>query len=94
MSFYSSVRAALLLLFLSATSAFAADSPETTMPQGPRILTLGDSMIAWHSVSKNSIADALAETLGEPVENRAIGGARIIYGLPITGAMGMLNHKL
>ncbi|WP_321365260.1 SGNH/GDSL hydrolase family protein [uncultured Celeribacter sp.] len=93
MSFYSSVRAALLLLFLSATSAFAADSPETTMPQGPRILALGDSMIAWHSVSKNSIADALAETLGEPVENRAIGGARIIYGLPITGAMGMKISK-
>lgn len=71
----------------------AAPPNETLQMSDARILTLGDSMIAWHSVSKNSIADALAESLGEPVENRAIGGARIIYGLPITGAMGMKISK-
>ncbi|NVK47081.1 MAG: SGNH/GDSL hydrolase family protein [Rhodobacteraceae bacterium] len=71
----------------------AAPQSQPAPLRSARILALGDSMIAWHSVSRNSIADALSDTLGEPVENRAIGGARIIYGLPITGAMGMKISK-
>ena len=89
----------LISVGLSADAAgneIAARSAPQSQPaplRNARILALGDSMIAWHSVSKNSIADALAESLGEPVENRAIGGARVIYGLPVTGAMGMKISK-
>ncbi|SFJ51523.1 SGNH/GDSL hydrolase family protein [Celeribacter neptunius] len=68
-------------------------APAASAAATARILTLGDSMMAWHGVSGASIADVLSVVLGEPVENRAIGGARIIYGLPITGAMGMKISK-
>jgi len=71
-----------------AESAHAESESETS-----RILALGDSMMAWHAISNSSIADAMSEILGEPVDNRAIGGARIIYGLPVTGAIGMKISK-
>jgi len=54
-----------------------------------RILAMGDSMMAWHSTSQRSIPDAVERELRVPVESRAISGAHIIYGLPVTGAMGM-----
>ena len=57
--------------------------------QKPSILTIGDSLMAWHRHDDASIADVLSTSLGEPVLNRAISGARIIYGLPVTGAMGL-----
>ncbi|WP_164726946.1 SGNH/GDSL hydrolase family protein [Shimia sediminis] len=55
----------------------------------PRILAMGDSMMAWHNVSGRSIPQVISNELGEPVVSQAIGGARIIYNLPISGAMGM-----
>lgn len=55
----------------------------------PRIMAMGDSLMAWHNISRKSIAHALERELGEPVPNHAIGGARMLYGLPISGAMGM-----
>ncbi|WP_434289973.1 SGNH/GDSL hydrolase family protein [Celeribacter sp. SCSIO 80788] len=73
---------------IAARSAGPSDTPQIER-SGPRILALGDSMMAWHLVSKSSIADVLSQSLGEPVENRAMGGARILYGLPISGAIGM-----
>ena len=57
--------------------------------QKPKILAIGDSLMAWHRIDDKSIADSIAASLGEPVLNRAISGARIIYGLPLTGAMGL-----
>ncbi len=64
-------------------------TPIETAEDDPRILALGDSMMAWHLVSRSSISDAMERALGEEVENRAVGGARILYALPITGAMGL-----
>lgn len=58
-------------------------------PDGPRILAMGDSMIAWHAFTKQSISDSIEKSLNEPVHNTAISGARILYNLPVTGAMGM-----
>lgn len=75
---------------ITSRAAPANDAPQIDSGEGePRILALGDSMMAWHLVSRNSIADVLGRVLGEPVENRAMGGARILYGLPISGAIGM-----
>lgn len=54
-----------------------------------RILALGDSLMSWNRAGKRSIADVIAKELGEPVKNRALSGARVIYQLPLTGAMGM-----
>ncbi|WP_299963615.1 SGNH/GDSL hydrolase family protein [uncultured Roseobacter sp.] len=50
---------------------------------------MGDSMMAWHAGSNKGIAGNLEEILGEPVIDRSVVGARVIYNLPITGAMGM-----
>ena len=57
--------------------------------RGARILAIGDSMLAWHEVSGASVADVVGRKLGEPVLNRAVGGAKVVYNLPLTGALGM-----
>lgn len=62
-------------------------------PEEPRILAMGDSMMAWHNVSERSIADVVGRELGEPVENYAVSGARVLYKLPVSGAMGMEISK-
>jgi lysophospholipase L1-like esterase len=41
------------------------------------ILVLGDSILAWHDLSKGSAADALAQATGRSVESRARSGARM-----------------
>lgn len=55
----------------------------------PRILAMGDSMMAWHGAIGKSIPDVIAETLDAEVASHAVSGARVIYRLPLTGAMGM-----
>lgn len=61
---------------------------ETTSTQAPRMLAMGDSMMAAHGVSNRAISDVIAKELGEPVVDRSVIGARIIYALPLTGAVG------
>ncbi|SEL14244.1 SGNH/GDSL hydrolase family protein [Pacificibacter marinus] len=68
---------------LSLPSAVLADEAGK-----PKILAIGDSLMAWHAVSGRSIADTVGRALGEPVINRAVGGAKIIHALPISGALG------
>lgn len=91
----------LLAAFLCALSlvgaprdAWAQTTQETASEgDAARILAIGDSMMAWHMITGNSIADALSDALGEPVVNRSVAGARILYGLPITGALGLKIAK-
>lgn len=73
--------AAIFLVF--ATSAFG----ETA--KAPRVLAIGDSLMAWHSIGGKSIADYLERGLGTKVVNRSIGGAKMLHKLPVSGAMGM-----
>ncbi len=54
-----------------------------------RILAMGDSMMAWHSVARRSVSHAIEDALDEPVASTAVSGARVLYKLPITGAMGL-----
>lgn len=69
---------------------FLALPPMAIAEQKPvRILAMGDSLMAWHNITGQSIAHSVSKNLNEPVINHAIGGARILYGLPISGAMGM-----
>ena len=58
-----------------------------------KILAIGDSLMAWHLISQTSISDAVATKLGEPVLSRAVAGAKIIHGLPISGALGLKISK-
>ncbi len=93
--FVSFFLAALLCVtgFWGAASADTVPSTRNQGPQEPRILAIGDSMMSWHLVSRNAISNAVSDALGEPVENRAVGGARMQYALPITGAMGLNISK-
>ncbi len=75
-----------LVVFMTALTGSPSVAKEA---QSPRILVIGDSLMAWHKGSKRSIGDMLGKSLKEPVANRAVGGARIIYNLPLTGAIGM-----
>jgi len=67
----------------------AACAPRPDNGQASRILVMGDSLLAWHSLSGNSVADALARKLQEPVTDRSVSGARVLYALPVTGAAGL-----
>ncbi len=79
--------AGLLALWL-AWPAMAQGVDRVPQPQA-RILAIGDSLLAWHGLTARSIPQVVARALGEPVDNRAVSGAHVIYNLPLTGAMGM-----
>lgn len=64
-----------------------AGSPEVT--SGPRILAMGDSMMAAHKISGRAVSDYVARALNEPIRDHSMVGASMSYALPITGAMGM-----
>ncbi|MBU0643494.1 MAG: SGNH/GDSL hydrolase family protein [Alphaproteobacteria bacterium] len=94
--FYGLLAALLCALSLigAPRDAWAQTTQETASEDdAARILAIGDSMMAWHMITGNSIADALSDALGEPVVNRSVAGARILYGLPITGALGLKIAK-
>ncbi len=78
--------ALLVLLIMSGGQAVARD-------QSSRILTMGDSLLAAHSFSGRAVSNAVEKALGEQVTDRSVAGARVIYGLPISGAMGMKIAK-
>ncbi|MEM1232921.1 MAG: SGNH/GDSL hydrolase family protein, partial [Pseudomonadota bacterium] len=45
--------------------------------QDARIQLLGDSLMAWHSLTGRSIPNVLSRQLGERVDSRAVSGAMI-----------------
>lgn len=59
----------------------------------PRILAMGDSMLAWHKISNHAISDELERQLGTPVIDRSVTAARYNYMLPISGALGLNISK-
>jgi acyl-CoA thioesterase-1 len=74
------VRLLTAVLFVSAAPVMAE--------KGPRILAMGDSFLATNSADKRAVSDFVAQILKEPVKNRAVSGARVIYRLPISGSIG------
>ncbi|WP_259968187.1 SGNH/GDSL hydrolase family protein [Leisingera caerulea] len=54
---------------------------------------MGDSLLAWHSLAGKSIPDMVSRELQEPVVDRSVSAARIIYKLPVSGAAGMNIRK-
>jgi acyl-CoA thioesterase-1 len=74
------LRTFVVILSVFGTSAVAQS--------GARILAMGDSFLGTNSSQNRCIPSVLAKILKEPVRNRAVSGARIIYKLPITGSLG------
>lgn len=68
-------------------------SETVTRASTPRILAMGDSMLAWHRSSNRAISDELERQLGVAVIDRSITAARFNYALPITGALGLNISK-
>ena len=83
-------------ILLALLAAFLL-SPAPTLAQAkasaPRILVIGDSLIASHSISGRGVAGRLSQILRVPVKDNSVAGARMIYNLPITGAMGLSIPK-
>ena len=76
--------AALALATLSASPGVAGSRAER-----PHILFMGDSLLAIYRLSGKSVSNATAAALNEPVKDRSVLGAQILYNLPLTGAMGL-----
>lgn len=75
-------------LFLLIAPLLLIGCVDGTTPTEPRILAIGDSMMAAHKISGRAISDVVSAELDEPVADRSLVGARIFYPLPITGAIG------
>lgn len=82
--------ARVLLVLAVGVLASCGDAPPRDQDgDTPRILAMGDSMLAWNAPANASVADALSRELNLPVTDRSVSGAQIIYGLPISGAFGL-----
>lgn len=89
------LRALVASMFLAGCSETLPDPNAATVTRAatPRILAMGDSMLAWHRVSKLAISDELERQLATPVVDRSIAAARFNYILPISGALGLNISK-
>lgn len=77
------IRLGLILSFVLAQSSLAgADRP-------PRVLIMGDSFMTSNGSAGKSFVHVLSALLQTRVQSKAVSGARHIYNLPITGALGM-----
>lgn len=78
-----------LLAFLIALTFLAGCGDAPGRKPEARILVMGDSMLAWNGGTGQAISDSIAAELGEPVVDRSVIGARMIYWLPFSGAAGL-----
>lgn len=78
---------------LAAALLLAACAETAPQDRSARILFMGDSLLAWHGATGQSVSDSVEDYLGEEVIDRSVPGAQMIYGLPISGALGMSIPK-
>ncbi len=82
------------ILLLLVAQIFLFGSTDVMAGQkNARIFAMGDSLLAVHQLSGQSVAQSVAKDLGEPVMDRSVPGARLLYMLPISGALGMNISK-
>ncbi|WP_406648009.1 SGNH/GDSL hydrolase family protein [Aliisedimentitalea scapharcae] len=74
-------------LFLSGCGEVPSETREA------RILAVGDSLMATHSMTGRAISNVVEQQLNEEVVDRSVIGARMIYNLPVSGAAGMSIPK-
>ena len=61
----------------------------TSAAQAQRVLVMGDSFMTSGASRGAAVPQLLSQALGRKVTSRAVTGARYIYALPITGALGL-----
>ncbi|MCB1342728.1 MAG: SGNH/GDSL hydrolase family protein [Pseudooceanicola sp.] len=69
-------------------AVLSACSPEPPQPAAPRLLALGDSVLAWHGTAGASVPDVVGRLTGRAVDNRAVSGARLSATSPKVAAKG------
>ena len=74
---------------LAAVLILAACAEPVSQGGTSRILAMGDSLLAWTRASGGSVSDQVERLLQEPVTDRSVSGAHVIYALPVTGSMGL-----
>ncbi|WP_040651132.1 SGNH/GDSL hydrolase family protein [Roseovarius sp. 217] len=55
----------------------------------PRILVMGDSLLAMHKLLGRSVSSSVERELRVRVTDMSVAGARFLYRLPISGALGL-----
>lgn len=58
-----------------------------------RILAVGDSLLATNSLAGKSVPAVVEQELREPVVDRTVSGASMLYALPISGSAGLSIPK-
>lgn len=81
-----------LMVLLVAALSFGAGRA-TSENAGLHILAMGDSLMASHAISRRSIADFAGKALNQRIKDHSVLGARMIYNLPISGALGLSIPK-
>lgn len=61
--------------------------------ESPRVLFIGDSLMAAHKLSARAISHATSKVIKIQSTDRSFLGARMIYKLPITGSIGLSIPK-
>ncbi len=63
-------------------------SPVVAQEAKPKILAIGDSLLAWHKLTGRSISHIVERELDVSITDRSLSGARMLYKLPLTGSIG------
>lgn len=63
-------------------------SPVVAQEAKPKILAIGDSLLAWHKLTGRSISHIVEKELDVSITDRSLSGARMLYKLPLTGSIG------
>jgi lysophospholipase L1-like esterase len=84
----------LLTRLLAAVAIVLSGCGEAPPDDGSaRILAMGDSLMASNKLAGKAIADILERDLGEPVVDRSVPGAAVLYALPVSGQAGLSIPK-
>jgi lysophospholipase L1-like esterase len=76
-----------LLVFLSFVLVLQAQQPSAAEPI--KVLVMGDSFMTSNGSARKSFPHVLAALLKTRVKSKATTGARYLYALPISGALGL-----
>ncbi len=76
-------------MLLSALLVLALGLAARAQETKPRVLVMGDSLMAWNGTRGAAVSDALGRLLGVQVKDHALAGARYFYILPLSGAAGL-----
>lgn len=79
----------ILALFAAILALLSGCGETVSDTHSARILAMGDSLLAWNRTSRAAVSDQVEAILKQPIVDRSVSGAHVIYELPVSGALGM-----